>query len=128
VYCFGTNGRPADSAFTLSFHDQRAVSGGFAPPKFFAYQWTLTGAPTESSFNSAGAVNGLQSNTIYFGGVAFPPTHLQITGYGSGPAYCEPSQPWQVNGTMLIAKDVLCWDAPGDGAQAAYFAAMTSAD
>jgi hypothetical protein len=113
VRCFGADRTQVDSPFTLSYHDRRAVYGGV--PAHFGYLWTLAGAPPGSGFNSTGATNGKQANTVFFPGIGTGATTVQVTPYGSGPTYCQPTQWWQAGGSIIV-KDVLCYAAPSQPA------------
>jgi hypothetical protein len=127
VRCYDVNGRTVDSPFVLSAHNHRAVYGAVNPPKFFAYLWSLPGAPSQSSVNSVGGSNGVSGNTVFFSGVGTGATTLQVTGYGSGSAYCQPTQWWQT-GSAVIAKDVLCYTAPSRPAAVIPYFVTTASD
>jgi hypothetical protein len=109
VQCYGVGRTLVDSPFTVSYHDHRAVYG--AVPKYFGYLWTVTG----TGFNSTGGQNGKQANTVFFSGIGFGATTVQVTPFGSGPTYCQPTQWWQSGGSIVV-KDVLCYAAPSQPA------------
>jgi hypothetical protein len=113
VRCYGLARTVVDSPFTLSFHAFRAVYG--AVPRQFGYFWTLPGAPAGSSYNSVGAGNGVQGNTVFFPGIGSGSTTVQVSAYTGGPTYCQPTQFWQT-GSAVIVKDVLCYLAPSQPA------------
>ena len=125
VRCFGVDRATVDSPFTLSYHQQRAVYG--AVPAHFAYRWTLPGAPPGSSFNSTGAANGVSGNTVFFPGVGTGATTVQVSAYGAGPTYCQPTQWWQT-GSAVIVKDVLCYAAPSQPAAVVPYFISTASD
>jgi len=126
VRCYDASNRDLDSPFALSYHNARAVYGAVNPPKYFAYLWNLPGVPGTSSFNSVGAPNVVSGQTLVFEGVGHAQTHLQVTGYGTTPAYCQPTQPWIVDGVSVIAKDVLCFSATGVPAASPFLATTAS--
>ncbi len=99
VYCFNPAGATANTRFTLTWHYQRALYGGAAPPYKFAYLWNVPPlGPPLTNFNSAGPVGAIAFGppvwTVTFGGVASPPGNVQVTAFGTTPHYCGLHQPW----------------------------------
>jgi hypothetical protein len=96
VQCYAPGGIPAVSAFSLSYHRERAVTGELAPPNSFGYDWTSGFGPT--SYNSAFAANSV---AFVFGiyqvdmpDILGPRPHVQFTSYGPGTGYCIFWDPW----------------------------------
>lgn len=131
VRCFDGAGAPADSGFNLTYHRERAVFGGLAPPKRFGYLWT-PGLGTPADFNSAGAVNtvvvsGVGQRLVQFDAVGLAETHVQVTGFGNNPDYCGLQEVWKLIGGNAVVRNVICFDGiTGARADNDFFVSYTS--
>jgi hypothetical protein len=131
VFCFDATGTFADSQFTLSYHDQRSVSGALSPPRRFAYVFDTPGAPPATNFNSVGGSNtvtpaGVGEDLVVFGKVGVKATHMQVTTYGDDPGYCQLSRLWVLLGSDAYVKTVICFDGRGGLLARPYFATFTT--
>lgn len=131
VRCFDGAGAPADSGFNLTYHRERAVFGGLAPPKRFGYLWSpALGTPAD--YNSAGAANsvgasGVGQYLVRFGAVGVAETHVQVTGSGHGPDYCGLQEVWKLIGGDAVVRNVICFDGvTGARADNRFFVSYTS--
>jgi hypothetical protein len=133
VFCFDGASNPVDTWWTLSYHNKRAVFGALAPPKNFGYVWSIGAAvpPPATNFNSVGAANSVTpvgggEYLVQYQNVGYRSTHMQVTAYGDGPGYCGLSWPWQLVGTLVYAKTVICFDGLGNRKDSSFFATYTS--
>lgn len=131
VRCFDGVGTPADSGFNLTYHRERAVFGGLAPPKRFGYLWS-PGLGTPADYNSFGFVNsivvtGIGQRLVRFPGVGVAETHVQVTAFGGSPDYCGLQEVWQLIGADAVVRNVICFDGiTGARANNEFFVSYTS--
>lgn len=131
VFCFDENNRPADSWFNLTYHRERAVFGGLNPPLALGYLWSPA-LGSASDFNSSGAMNivinsGAGLNLVVFPQVGVRETHVQVTAFGDDPDYCGLQEVWQVSGSDVYVRNVICFDAfSGGPAREDYFITYSS--
>lgn len=130
VWCFDQTNTLADSAFNLSYHRERAVFGGLAPPSNFAYLFSAAlGGP--SDYNSQGGANtvfpgGVGLYRVHYDLVGFRQTHVQVTAFGPTPDYCGLQEVWNLAGTTVIVRNVICFNGAGALADNRYFVTYTS--
>jgi hypothetical protein len=131
VACFdGLTSKPADSAFTLTYHRERPLFGELAPPKRFGY--VQIGAFTPGTdFNSVGAANvitpsGVGQNMVTFTALGVRETHAQATAIGGGPDYCSIQDVWRNIGGNGVVRNVICFDASGAQAPNPSFLTVSS--
>lgn len=120
VLCFDATGAPFNTQFTLTYQYQRALYGGFAPPKNFGYLWnTPPLGPVSTNFNLPA---GAGANTISGSGglwlVTFPllavlPDDIQVTAAGSGSEFCGLNVAWGHSGSSTLVRDVNCFNNAG---------------
>jgi hypothetical protein len=130
ISCYDQAGMLTDTAFNLSWHRERAVFGGLQPPANFAYLWRI-GLGGPSDFNSQGGVNtvlpaGPGLELVEFPLVGHRQTHIQVTAFGGSTDYCGLQAVWQVVGTAVVARNVICFTGAGDLATNPYFVTYTS--
>lgn len=134
VFCFDALGSPADSAFYLSYHRERAVVATY-PPKYFGYVWTpdMTGAtnfnnPIGFGANSLAPVVGLPGYAaVRFPQLAAAETHAQITASGGDPGYCNIASAWDTAVAPSNAVlPVVCFDKTGRPAAQRFLATFTA--
>lgn len=130
VVCFDAENEPYDTAWTLSYSNQRSLYGAAFPPKSFGYLWFNGSVPPATSYNSTGATNSLSSTgpdfVVTMPGAANTPDDTQATGYGPDPSYCDLTQPWdRTGGSALVYVD--CFSPGGSSVEAPFFAAYSSA-
>lgn len=131
VLCFdGTTSGLADSWFNLTYHRKRAVFGALNPPVNLAYLW-LPGLGGPTDYNSAGGINSVIGSGVgqYF--VQFPlvgvrESHVQVTASGNSRDYCNLQEIWQYNGTTVLVRNVICFDAFGAPAPNNWFVTYSS--
>ncbi|GAA4190772.1 hypothetical protein AB0C10_15600 [Microbispora amethystogenes] len=123
VLCHDATTTPLDTGWTLTYQRERAITGAFAPPKYFAYTFDNTPAnpgpyaplPAGINFNYPGAVNTVQSAGTGMRLVTFPkvgllPNNVQVTAYGPGPAFCNLLTLWTTSGSDVYVRDVVCYN------------------
>jgi hypothetical protein len=148
IRCFDASGLPVRSAFTLTYHRERAVFGELAPPKRFGYTTANyppfifedpPGPPPPGlTFNSSGSANTVQSlgvgrSRFVFGQLGVAQTHIQISAFRPTvfdskpePKFCALSDSWRTGGGDATV-DVTCYLLPkGDPVDATVFATFTS--
>ncbi|MFI6318893.1 hypothetical protein ACIBG8_15295 [Nonomuraea sp. NPDC050556] len=124
VICHNATSTPINTGWTLTYHRQRAVTGGAIPPKNFAYTFDNTPAnpgpyapvPVGINFNSQGGVNTIQNagpglRLVQFPLVGVLPDDVQVTAYGPGPEYCNLLTLWLTSGGNAFVRDVACYSA-----------------
>lgn len=128
----GVTSKPADSAFTLTYHRERPVFGDLGPPKRFGYVMSGTFIPSPGTdFNSTGSPNvvtpsGVGQNMVTFTKLGVRETHAEVTAFGGGPDYCSLQDVWHnVAGDGLI-RNVICFDDTGAQADNPAFVTFTS--
>jgi hypothetical protein len=130
VWCFDHTNTLTDTGFQLSYHRERAVFGGLAPPKLFAYLWRV-GLGGPSDFNSQGGANsvfpaGVGLERVHFELVGLRETHIQVTAFGASPDYCGLQEVWGLSGSTVIARNVICFNGAGAMAANPYYISYTS--
>lgn len=117
VWCHDHTNTLADTGFHLTYHRERAVTGGLNPPHQFAYLFSplLGGA---SDFNSLGGANtifpaGPALDRVHFDLVGIRETHVQVTAFGPTPDYCHLQEVWQLSGSTVIVRNVVCFNGAG---------------
>ncbi|GAA0907668.1 hypothetical protein GCM10009557_82480 [Virgisporangium ochraceum] len=133
VACFdGVTSKPADSAFTLTYHRERPLVGELGPPKRFGYVHSGAFAPPPGTdFNSLGAANvitpsGVGQNMVTFTGLGVRETHAQTTAVGGKPDYCSIQDVWRNIGGNGVVRNVICFDDTGAQAPNPAFVTFTS--
>jgi hypothetical protein len=130
VWCFDHTNTLADTSFNLTYHRERSIFGGFDPPRNFAYLFTpALGGP--SDFNSQGGANtvivaGVGLNRVLFDRVGVRETHVQVTAFGPTPDYCHLQEVWQLFGTTVVVRNVICFNGAGVMANNRYLISYTS--
>jgi hypothetical protein len=130
VWCFDHTNTLTDTSFNLTYHRERAVFGGLAPPKNFGYLWRV-GLGGPSDFNSQGGVNsvipaGAGLELVQFPLVGFRETHIQVTAFGASVDYCGLQSVWQLSGSTVIARNVVCFNGAGVKTNNPYYISYTS--
>lgn len=117
VHCVDHTNTLVDTGFNLTYQRERAIFGGFNPPSNFAYLFSpaLGGA---SDFNSQGGANtifpgGPGLDRVHFDLVGWRETHVQVTAFGPGPDYCQLQEVWQLFGTTVMVRNVICFNGAG---------------
>ena len=131
VFCVDAAGLLTNTEFTASYHRERAVFGGFAPPKYLGYVWSAGAGQT--NFNGIGGfgVNSITATappgryTVRYPQLGIRETHAQVTASGVGTAYCGLTLPWTYAGPDALL-DVICFDNTGNPTPHQYFASFTS--
>ncbi|MBP2322998.1 hypothetical protein JOF56_003383 [Kibdelosporangium banguiense] len=130
VRCYDYNSKPFDTGWTLSYNRERPVVGAIGPPKLFGYVWVNPALPSQTNYNSLGAVN-----TVFFGPgqylVTFPKVgmledHVQVTAFGKGSEHCGLEDLWGTSGGNAVVRNVNCFDEFGKRAKSDSFVAYTS--
>lgn len=130
VSCFDAFAKPLNTRWTLSFHNQRMVTGERSFTPRFAYLWYAPPlVPGETNFNSMAGAN---ANTIFvmpqgiylleLPKVGGSPAHVEVTAFGPGPEYCGLIGGWSNGSGTVIVRDVVCFDAAGKGIDTGFFA------
>jgi hypothetical protein len=118
VLCFDASGTPLNTQFTLTYQYQRALYGGFAPPKNFGYLWNAPPlGPATTNFNSQGATNTISGGTgpwlVTFPKLAVLPDDIEVTATGGGSEFCGLNTPWTHIAPDTLVRDVTCFDNGG---------------
>jgi len=140
VKCFAPNGTPADSLFTAKF-----TRGSLNSTNSFAFAWADQPSSPSYTTNSLyqfasvasscgqltrGPITITRSSTgrysVKFNG--FPttssfPSHVKVTGYGSGADTCKVLS-W--GGNPVTTADVSCFDAAGNAADSFFVITLSS--
>ncbi|GGK89083.1 hypothetical protein Sme01_02400 [Sphaerisporangium melleum] len=122
VRCFDAADAPLSTGWTLTYHHERAITGGAVPPRYFAYTFDnvpgnpgpYSPVPPGVSYNSVGSYNEIQTagtglRLVTFHKVGVLPDDVQVTAFGSGPAFCNLLAPWTTYGNEAIVRDVACY-------------------
>jgi hypothetical protein len=135
VLCFDSTGRRRDTRFTLTFQYQRALYGGFAPPKYFGYLWNMPPlGPTSTNYNNplgaganitAPAATGL--SLVVFPALALLPDDLQVTASGGNANLCGLDSPWMHGGGDTVVRYVNCFNNAGIPVDTGFLISATSA-
>jgi len=121
VRCFTAFGVLADSGWTLSYQNQRAITAGVLPPGRFGYLYDTLGVlPPLTNFNTG---LGFGANTVVPAGVGlrfvtFPVVgarqdHVQVTAVGLTGEWCGLLTIWVTNGGNGLVRDVICFGIGG---------------
>ncbi|MET8158666.1 hypothetical protein ABZT47_20000 [Sphaerisporangium sp. NPDC005289] len=123
VRCFDAVDAPLNTGWTLTYHNERAVTGGAIPPRNFAYTFDndpanpgpYTPVPAGVTFNSVGSFNEIQTagfglRLVTFHKVGVLPDDVQVTAYGRGPAFCNLLARWGTYGNEVTVRDVACYE------------------
>jgi hypothetical protein len=133
VNCYDAAGALVDSQFTLTYQYQRALYGGFLPPKYFGYLWNQpVGGPVSTNYNN---ILGPGANTLSPGPLAlvkFPslavlPDDVQVTAAGPGSDFCGLNFVWTHSGADTIVRDVNCFTNAGAASAAGFLISDNSA-
>ena len=130
VFCFDQAGAPVNTNFTLSYHRGRSVIGSLAPPKFFGHLASAAGGPTNDNSQLGVGVNTIAPLApagrylVTFKQLGQKETHAQVTAQGTGPNYCNLTQPWSY--AVDAPVDVICFDNTGMPAPYQVLVAFTS--
>jgi hypothetical protein len=136
VHCYDASGSLVDSDFMASYHRERPVVAGFAPPKYFGYVWSrlpLTPNALETNFNypvgvGANVVTVVGPHTeVLFPQLVLNESHVQVTAFGPDPNYCTIARTWNPVGPDYLV-DVLCFDPAGGRAPSEAFVTLTNRD
>jgi hypothetical protein len=126
VRCFDGGSTPLKTGWNLTYQRRRAVTGN--QPKLFAYTFDnkplLAGpyapAPPPVNFNSAGAVNTIQTagaglRLVNFPGVGVLPNTVLVSAFHTGPGFCNLNTLWATTAgaPQVIVRDVACYTAAG---------------
>ncbi|MEV0729692.1 hypothetical protein [Polymorphospora sp. NPDC050346] len=132
VACHDSAGKPVDTAFSLSYHRQRAVFGSFTPPRYFGYYFPFV---SQANYNNPGG--GMGVNTIYtvapgyyrvrYPLLALAQTHAQVVAMGAGSDYCHLAEPWSHLGPTAEV-GVACYDNAGLPIDQRFLSTFTSKD
>lgn len=129
VRCFSAAGALTPSGWTLSYQNQRAITGAVFPPRFFGYIWNIPGGapPVQTNFNS---MLGIGGNVPIGGGVRFPQVgvlqdHVQITAVGPTGEWCGLAGLWATPTPDALAP-VICFSVGGAVLSQPYLASYTS--
>jgi hypothetical protein len=131
VLCFGSNGAPANSRFTVIYHRRSnlpGVQGGYVfadQPTTWTYtpslgtQWNSTGAAiTISHGNSTGYY------MVRFPGQSFSGGTVQVTAVGWGAEHCKVVE-WRDIGVADQQAVVACFDNSGRGVDTLFSAVLS---
>ncbi|MBM7076574.1 hypothetical protein [Micromonospora humida] len=130
VFCFDQAGAPVNTDFTLSYHRGRSVVGSLAPPTFFGHLASAAGGPTNDNSQLGVGVNTIAPLApvgrylVTFKQLGQKETHAQVTAQGTGPNYCNLTQPWSY--AVDAPVDVICFDNTGTPAPNQVLVAFTS--
>jgi hypothetical protein len=130
VHCVDHTNTLVDTGFNLTYQRERAIFGGFNPPRNFAYLFSpALGGP--SDFNSQGGANtifpgGPGLERVHFDRVGVRETHVQVTAFGFNPDYCQLQEVWQLSGTTVIVRNVICFNGAGVMTNNPYLISYTS--
>ena len=119
VNCYNPGGGFTDTQFTLTYQYQRALFGGFGPPKYFGYLWNQpVGGPASTNYNNpwgpgANSVSPGTLATVKFPSLAVLPDDIQVTAAGQGSDFCGLTNPWAHIGADTLAQDVNCFTNAG---------------
>lgn len=129
VRCFNGGATPLDTGWTLSYQRGRAIMG--TQPKLFAYTFDnkpatvgpYMPAPPAVNFNStSGPGNtlvraGAGLRLITFPRVGLLPNTVLVTGFKTGPGFCNLITRWATSGAggpgTVIVRDEACYTAGG---------------
>jgi hypothetical protein len=117
VRCFDAFGTLADSGWTLSYQNKRAITGGISPPNRFGYIFDLGGGPG-TNFNSGGGTNtvvpaGTGLRLVTFPVVGALQDHVQVTAVGPTGEWCALLTIWATSGGNATVRDVICFSVTG---------------
>jgi hypothetical protein len=130
VACHSASGLPADTRFTLSLADRVSLFGRPGNEQVAAYAWAPTSGslPPAYSWNYRGLTNVLLPDytgvsRVRMPEVAFPPTHAQVTGYGTDASYCKIGG-WSVPTVRTVDVQVQCFAPSGTRVNSAFSVAF----
>ncbi len=119
VNCYNAGGVLADTEFMLTYQYQRALYGGFGPPKYFGYLWNQpVGGPVSTNYNNplgpgANTVSPGTLALVKFPSLAVLPDDVQVTSAGQGSDFCGLNTPWAHIGGDTVVRDVNCFTNAG---------------
>jgi len=121
VLCFDPTGNPRDTRFTLTFQYQRALYGGFSPPKYFGYLWNVPPlGPTSTNYDNplGPGVNtitpaGTGLSLVRFPMLAILPDDIQVTASGGNADFCGLNTLWAHVSGDTVVRDVNCFNNAG---------------
>jgi len=119
VNCYDPTGAPFDTQFDLTYQYQRALWGGYGPPKYFGYLWNQpVGGPASTNYNNplgpgANSMSPGPLASVKFYSLAVLPDDLQVTAAGQGSDFCGLDKPWQHFGSDTVAQNVNCFTNAG---------------
>ena len=121
INCYDQAGNPFDTQFTMTYQYLRSLYGPASPPKFFGYLWEAPPlGPVSTNYNSqagpgtnAVSPGGTPVTTVKFPLLTEPPDDIQVTAFGTGPAFCDMTAPWFYSGGASIVQTVNCYNPVG---------------
>ena len=124
VRCHDATLNPLKTGWNLTYHRERAITGGAIPPKNFGYTFDVSPAtvgpyipaPVGINYNSQGSFNDIQSaglglRLVTFHKVGVLQDNVQVTAYGPGPEYCNLISIWATYANDAIVRDIACYNA-----------------
>ncbi|MFC4584969.1 hypothetical protein [Sphaerisporangium corydalis] len=124
VRCHNATSVPFTTGWNLTYHRERAITGGAIPPKNFAYTFDNTPAvvgpytpvPAAITYNSVSSFNDIQSagiglRLVRFHKVGVLQDDVQVTAFGPGPEYCNLLSIWGTLGNEVVVRDIACYNA-----------------
>jgi hypothetical protein len=133
VTCYNAAGLLTDYQFTLTYQYQRALYGGFAPPKYFGYLWNQpVGGPVSTNYNNplgpgANSLTPGSLSLVKFPALAVLPDDIQVTAAGPGSDFCGLNFAWTHSGADTIVRDVNCFTNSGAPSAAGFLISDNSA-
>ena len=124
VRCHNATSVPLDTGWTLTYHRERAITGGSFFFNYLAYTFDNTPAnpgpyspvPPAVNYNSQGSVNDIQSagtglRLVTFHKVGVLQDDVQVTAFGPGPEFCNLISLWGTVSGDAVVRDIACYNA-----------------
>ncbi|MEV7007245.1 hypothetical protein [Streptosporangium sp. NPDC051022] len=122
VVCYNATNAPLRTGWTLTYQRQRAITGAASPPKYFGYTLEVSPGtpgpyaptPVGINFNPSGAPNTIKNfavgREVTFPKIGYLRDHVQVTGFGSGPEYCNILKVWTTPPNDAVVSGIKCYN------------------